>query len=167
MSLNSSKALPILGWREWVKIPDLSSRSIKAKIDTGAKSSSIHTSDLETFSKGNQEYARFKILPLQRSDRRITEAEAEILEYREVKSSNGEVTLRPVISSHISILGMTWSIELTLASRDDMKFRMLLGRDAFRGRFLIDVSRSYLGGRPKRKKRKKHRKSSDPEQHHS
>lgn len=161
MTRNSHKHRLVLGWREWIKLPDLKVKSIKAKIDTGAKSSSIHTFDLKTYSKHGKDFARFKILPMQRSDLRVVEAESEIVEFRNVKSSNGEVALRPVIETNITMLGKTWPIELTLASRDEMGFRMLLGRDAFRGRFLVDVSLSYLGGRPKRKKKKHGKKHGD------
>jgi len=81
------------------------------------------------------------------------QVEAKVLEFRSVRSSSGEVDERPVIETQVSLLGCTWAIELTLANRDQMGFRMLLGRQAFRGRFLVDAGRSYRGGRPKRKRK--------------
>jgi hypothetical protein len=94
---------------------------------------------------------RFAIHTLQRSSKRIIIAEAEMMDERIVRSSNGVNALRPVILTRVELLGDSWPIELTLASRDEMGFRMLLGRQAVRGRFLIDPGRSYLAGRPPRK----------------
>jgi hypothetical protein len=100
-------------------------------------------------------WVRFKIHPLQRKSNRTVEATAEILEYRSVRSSSGYAQLRPVIVTNVELLGVRWSVELTLANRDEMGFRMLLGREAFRRRFLVDAGTSFYGGRPKRKKKKK------------
>lgn len=153
--MNSTNSqLPIIGWREWVKLPDFEVARIKAKVDSGARSSSIHTTEMEIFEKDGREWVRFIILPHQKNDDKTYEAEAAVLEMRNVKSSNGEVTLRPVIVANLQILGQVFPIEMTLANRYDMGFRMLLGREAFRGRFLVDAGRSYLGGRPKRKKKR-------------
>jgi hypothetical protein len=91
--------------------------------------------------------------PVQRKKDQTVEVEAEVLEYRSVRSSSGKATLRPVIVTNITMLGITWPVELTLASRDEMGFRMLLGREAFRRRFLVDAGKSYCGGKPQRKKR--------------
>jgi hypothetical protein len=95
---------------------------------------------------------RFAIHPLQRSAKREVMAEAELLDERVVRSSNGVLARRAVITTRIELLGETWPIEMTLASRDEMGFRMLLGRQAMRGRFLIDPGRSYMTGRPGRPK---------------
>jgi len=142
--------MPTIGWREWVGLPDLGIETIKAKVDTGARSSSLHAYDLEKFQRGNEDWVHFKIHPLQRNTRKIVEAEAKILEYRSVRSSSGKAAVRPVIITRISLLGVTWPVELTLANRDEMGFRRLLGREAFRKRFLVDAGKSYYGGVPKR-----------------
>jgi hypothetical protein len=140
-----------IGWREWVALPDLGVTRIKAKIDTGARSSALHAFDLEHFRRRGHDMVRFAIHTLQRSSKRVIVAEAEMLDERIVRSSNGVNALRPVILTRVELLGESWPIELTLASRDEMGFRMLLGRQAVRGRFLIDPGRSYLAGRPPRK----------------
>jgi hypothetical protein len=140
-----------IGWREWVALPDLGVTRIKAKIDTGARSSAIHAFGLEHFRRRGHDIVRFTIHPLQRSNKRVVIAEAEMVDERIVRSSNGVHALRPVIITRLEILGESWPIELTLASRDEMGFRMLLGRQAIRSRFLIDPGRSYLAGRPLRK----------------
>ena len=140
-----------IGWREWVALPDLGVTRIKAKIDTGARSSALHAFDLERFRRRGHDMVRFAIHTLQRSSKRIIVAEADMLDERNVRSSNGVHALRPVILTRVELLGESWPIELTLATRDEMGFRMLLGRQAVRGRFLIDPGRSYLAGRPPKK----------------
>ncbi len=145
--------LPVIGWREWVKLPELNLPRIKAKVDTGARSSSLHAFDVVTFEREGQEFVRFSVQPAQRSSESIV-VEAPLLEHRHVRSSSGKRTHRPVILTPIEVLGQTWPIELTLANRKQMGFRMLLGREAFRGRALVDAGRSYYSGRPKRKKKR-------------
>ncbi len=139
-----------IGWREWVALPELGVTRIKAKIDTGARSSALHAFAVERVRRRGKDVVRFAIHPLQRSSRREVVAEAEMVDERTVRSSNGVHALRPVIITRIELLGETWPIELTLASRDEMGFRMLLGRQAMRGRFLIDPGRSYMAGKPGR-----------------
>ena len=146
--------LSVIGWREWVGLPELGIKKIKAKVDTGARSSSLHAYDLEQFQKDGEEHVRFKVHPIQRNNRKFIETEAKVLEYRSVRSSSGKAKLRPVIVTQVKLLGLTWPIELTLANRDEMGFRMLLGREAYRGQFLVDAGKSYYGGKPKRKKKK-------------
>jgi hypothetical protein len=148
----SKALLPVIGWREWVGLPDLGITTVKAKVDTGARSSSLHAYDLEEFECDGQRLVRFKVHPIQRKTDQVVEAVAEVLEYRSVRSSSGKAALRPVIITNVALLGEMWSVELTLANRDEMGFRMLLGREAFRGRFLVDAGKSYYGGKPKRKK---------------
>jgi len=145
--------LPIIGWREWVKLPSLGIDKIKVKVDSGARSSSIQAVNLKTFDRDGEQWVHFRIHPMQRSSKNTVEAEAKILEFRSVKSSNGIAKVRPVILTDIALLGQTWQVELTLASRDNMGFRMLLGREAFRDRFLVDGGKSYYGGRPERRKK--------------
>ena len=149
--------MPIIGWREWVALPQLGIAYVKPKIDTGARSSSLHASEIEEFRRGDRTFVRFKVHPIQRNKDFGVKAEAEVLEYRNVKSSSGQKSRRPVILTEIEILGIRWPIELTLADRDAMGFRMLLGREAVRGRFLVDAGRSYYGGKPLAKRKKKPR----------
>lgn len=140
-------------------LPQLGIAFIKPKIDTGARSSSLHASEVEEFTRDGTTFVRFKVHPIQRNRSFGVKAEAEVLEYRNVKSSSGQNSRRPVIVTEIRILGQSWPIELTLADRDEMGFRMLLGREAVRGRFLVDAGRSYYGGKPLAKRRKKPRTS--------
>lgn len=139
--------LPVIGWREWVSLPDLGIAGIKAKIDTGARSSSLHAFDVRVFEDNGKTFVRFKVHPLQRSSRETVLAEASVLEFRHVRSSSGHGANRPVIVTTVGLLGQAWPIEITLANRDDMGFRMLLGREAVRGRMLVDAGQSYYGGK--------------------
>ena len=151
--IRNIKDLPVIGWREWVKLPDLGVKSIKVKVDTGARSSALHVFDMEEFEKDGEKWARFNIITSQRTKKSVVQSEAKILEYRSIKSSSGKASLRPVIITNVTLLDVTWPVELTLANRDEMGFRMLLGRQAMRRRFLVDPGGSYYGGRPKRKKK--------------
>jgi len=145
----------VIGWREWVELPDLGIRKVKAKIDTGARSSSLHAFDVKTVERDGKQFAQFKVHPLQRNTKKTVTCEAEILEFRMVKSSTGHAQKRPVIVTTVEVLGEEWPIELTLANRDEMGFRMLLGREAVRGRFLVDAGISFYSGQPKKKRKKK------------
>ena len=155
--------LPVIGWREWVALPDLGIKTIKVKVDSGARSSSLHAFDLKIFDRDGGQWVRFKVQPVQRSNDNTVVVEALVLEFRSVRSSSGIAKRRPVIITNIELLGEVWPVELTLASRDEMGFRMLLGREAFRGRFLVDGGKSYYGGKPKRKKKIKKRRTTDTE----
>ncbi len=148
-------SLPIIGWREWLALPALGVSLIKAKIDTGARTSSLHAFDVKTFQRDGKRFVRFTIHPHQRDARQSAVAEAELIEYRKIRSSSGHESRRPVILTPVEVLGQRWLIELTLTSRDEMGFRMLLGRQGVRDRFLVDPGRSYYGGEPGRKPRKK------------
>ncbi len=144
-------SLPVIGWREWIGLPDIGIKRIKVKVDTGARSSSLHAFDLKIFERDKVQWVKFKIHPVQRMSKKTVTAEAKVLEFRSVRSSSGLAALRPVIITNVTLLGLTWPVEVTLASRDAMGFRMLLGREAFRQRFLVDAGKSYYGGKPKRK----------------
>ena len=153
MTKRVERALPVIGWREWVGLPDFGIKHIKVKVDSGARSSSLHAFDLREFERDGEEWVRFQVHPVQRKKIRTVEVEAQVLEHRSVRSSSGKASMRPVIVTQVRLLGITWPVELTLASRDEMGFRMLLGREAFRRRFLVDAGKSYCGGKPKRKKK--------------
>lgn len=146
----------VVGWREWTSLPELGIEAVKVKVDTGARSSCLHAYDIREMQRRGQVWLAFKVHPLQRSDRYVVECESRLLEYREVTSSNGRREVRPVIRTGIELGDVRWQIELTLTRRDSMGFRMLLGREAVRGRFMVDPGRSYLaskmpaGGRVRR-----------------
>jgi len=144
----------VIGWREWVKLPDLDIPAIKAKVDTGARSSALHAFNVEHYWQDDRRMVRFEVHPLQRSGRNSVTAEAELVGERRIRSSNGQEELRPVIGMKVQLLDRAWDIELTLTNRDEMGFRMLLGRQALRNRFLIDPGRSFQTGRPSRKKKR-------------
>jgi len=154
MCVQSDPEYPVIGWREWVELPELAIKHIKVKVDSGARSSSLYAVDVKLFDKNNEQWVRFKVHPMQRSLEKTVEVEAKVLEFRSVRSSSGHAKMRPVIITMVKLLGQQWPVELTLANRDNMGFRMLLGREAFRGRFLVDGGKSYYGGKPKRKKKK-------------
>ncbi|MFT5142999.1 MAG: hypothetical protein ACI80V_003411 [Rhodothermales bacterium] len=153
--------LPVIGWREWVGLPDLGIAQIKVKVDSGARSSSLHASALRKFERDGATWVQFQVHPMQRTSKETVQVEAEVLEFRSIRSSSGKAAMRPVIVTPVTLLGITWPIELTLASRDEMGFRMLLGREAFRGRFLVDGGRSYYGGeqKPNKKRKPSHERS--------
>ncbi|MBD1871997.1 ATP-dependent zinc protease [Nodosilinea sp. FACHB-131] len=134
----------IIGWREWIALPTLGVQVIKAKIDTGARSSALHAFAVERFEQAGRAMVRFHAHPIQRNDDYIVTAEATLLEERMVRNSGGQEELRPVIETLVQVGGAVWAIELTLTNRDDMGFRMLLGRQAVRRRYLVDPGRSYL-----------------------
>jgi len=150
-----SHYLPLIGWREWVGLPDLGVSKIKAKVDTGARSSSLHVNVTEEYEVEGVPHVRFEIYSKQRRPEYFVEATAKVIDHRQVKSSSGTVTTRPVIMTRVRLLGQVWLVELTLANREGMGFRMLLGREAFRGKFIVDAGNSYYSGRPKRKKKVK------------
>ncbi|MFT4540427.1 MAG: hypothetical protein ACI835_002878 [Planctomycetota bacterium] len=137
----------VIGWREWVALPDLGIKTIKAKVDTGARTSSLHAFDIEKFRKGSTDMVSFKVHPEQRNSKREKSVVAAVHDWRSVRSSSGEAELRPVILTTIEIFGESWEVELTLTRRDAMGFRMLLGRQAVRGHIVVDPGRSYLNGR--------------------
>jgi hypothetical protein len=140
--------LPTIGWREWVSLPGLGVAWIKAKVDTGARSSSIHAVDLELARRNGVQVVRFRLFPGQKNDLESVLCEAPVKEFRTIRSSNGQLSRRPVIETTLALNGRSFPVELTLADRSRMGFRMLLGREAFRKRFCIDPGRSYRGGRP-------------------
>lgn len=142
--LPDHRAHPIIGWREWIALPHLGIQQIKAKVDTGARSSALHVFELETFEQQEKTMLRFKIHPEQKNDACVVEAEAELLDQREVRNSGGQAELRCCIRTDITLNDQTWPIELTLTNRDNMGFRMLLGREAVRGRFLVDAGQSFI-----------------------
>ena len=151
--------LVVLGWREWTALPDLRVRSIKAKLDTGARTSSLHAFRMHRYTVDGREMVRFEIHPVQRSSAATVEVETPVLGERSVRDSGGRVEVRPLIETTLELNGLRWPIELTLTRRDEMGFRMLLGRQALRGRVLVDPAASFLGEQPRGQAS---RKVSDP-----
>lgn len=140
----------VVGWREWVALPQAGIAALKAKIDTGARSSAIHAFDVEVFDREDVEWVRFSIHPWQRSDDDVAVLELPLLDRREVRSSNGQVEQRCAVALDVTLASRTITTVMTLSNRDEMGFRMLIGREALSRGFLVDSARSYLGGRPKR-----------------
>jgi hypothetical protein len=154
--------LAAVGWREWVDLPAFGVTRVKAKVDTGARTSTLHAINIHYVSKHGAAYVRFDVHPQQRDTKRILRCEAPLAEERYVTDSGGTRTLRPVIVTELIIGGARFAAELTLISRAEMGFRMLLGRQALKGRFVVDPGRSYLASRtPKKKKAMKKKKKKD------
>ncbi len=136
--------LGVLGWREWVALPDLGIERIKAKVDTGARTSTLHAFSLRPFIENGQKRISFDMHPLQHNVKTVVSCKADIVDLRWVTDSGGHSEERYVIQTPISIDGHSWPIEITLTERDTMLFRMLLARNAIRGRFTVDPARSFL-----------------------
>lgn len=138
-----------VGWREWVALPELGVPAIKAKIDTGARTSALHTFFVEPFILDGQQRVRFGVHPLQkRLDVEIV-CECPVKDYRSVRDSGGHSEMRYVIETYISMGGLKRRIEMTLTNRDNMKFRMLLGRTAMEN-MVVQPDLSFLNGRLKK-----------------
>lgn len=136
-----------LGWREWVGLPQLGLPSIKAKVDTGARTSTLHAFEVKPFVENGSHKVEFKIHPQQKNTERVIVCFADIVDQRPVTDSGGHREQRWVISTPLSIGPYTWPIEITLTSRNSMMFRMLLGRTAMRGLAVVNPAKSYLLGK--------------------
>jgi ribosomal protein S6--L-glutamate ligase len=134
----------ILGWEEWVALPELGLPAIKVKVDTGARTSALHAYAVELIGPPRARKVRFGVHPLQRRRDVAIECTARLIDRREVRSSSGEREQRWVIETDIAIGGRQWPIEITLANRNMMTYRMLLGRQAIQEGMLVDPSASFL-----------------------
>ena len=137
-----------LGWREWVALPDFGIDYIKAKVDTGARTSALHAYEVEAFTRDDRTWVRFSMHPLQKDSDYAVHCEAPVVDHRQVRDSGGHSEMRYVIETPIRIGDSTIMAEVTLTDRENMKFRMLLGRTALRKRYLVDSGRSYLSRKP-------------------
>lgn len=143
-----NRELVTLGWREKIALPQLNLNRLRAKVDTGAKTSSLHTFFAEYFDEAGVRKVRFGVHPKQGNTNVEVICEATVVDERNVKNSGGQIELRPVIKTLIVLGSIRQSIEITLTSRDDMKYRMLLGRSALEGHFIVNPEKSYLAGMP-------------------
>ncbi len=139
--------VPVIGWREWLSLPDLGIDAIKAKIDTGARTSAIHAFKIRPFVERGVPWVSFVLRPRQRHRTPELECACPVLDERKIKSSNGDEERRFVIETEACLGDIVWPIELSLTNRDELGFRMLLGREAVRDHFLVNPDRSYLIGR--------------------
>ena len=139
--------IDMIGWKEWLALPDLGIPAIKAKIDTGARTSSLHTFDLQPFEHDGVPMVRFGVHPLRRKLEIVCFCTAVVADQRNVTDSGGHVENRYVIRTPVRLGSYLWSVEITLTNREGMLFRMLLGRTALANRFQIDPGAKYLIGK--------------------
>ena len=131
-----------------MSLPELGIDWVEAKVDTGAGTSALHAVGIETSERDGEPWVKFTAFPVQRANNSGVPVECSLMDEREVRSSNGAVELRPVISTQLAAAGTIHRIEVTLTNRTRMKFQMLLGREALKHRYLVDSGRSYYGGQP-------------------
>jgi len=138
----------ILGSEEWCSFPELGIPAIKARVDSGAKTSALHAINIAPFIKDEENWVKFDINPIQNNIKTVIHCQAKLIDKRIVKSSSGFREQRYVIQTNLDIGNIIWAIEMTLTNRDSMGFRMLLGREAMSGRILVDPEKKYLLKQP-------------------
>ncbi len=145
----SSKDLDFVGWREEVTLPEFRLKNIRAKIDTGAKTSALHAKDIKLININGKKFVSFVV---ENDEGKKTHLEVPLIDEREIKSSTGEKTLRPVVHTTIKMGDIEFEAEITLINRDLMGFKMLIGREALKGRFVIHPGKSFLLKKTKEQK---------------
>ena len=146
--ISQGKAPIAVGWREWSTLPDLGIKAIKAKLDTGARTSTLHTFFVEPYDKDGKEMIRFGLHPFQRRKDYEVTCSAEVLDRRVILDSGGKRDHRYIIRTTLSLAGLEWPIEVSLTNREDLRFRFLVGREAMKNRLMVDPGKSYVLGRP-------------------
>lgn len=151
MNISKKKITKVkIGWQEWCAFPELNLPAVKAKIDTGAKTSSLHADHLQVFQKDGEDYIRFTVHPVQKDRKIIRICEAKIKDYRNVTSSNGEREKRYVIETQFNVGDISFKSDITLTTRYGMAYRMLFGKEALKtGKFVVDVAKSFSHGKIK------------------
>ena len=137
-----------LGWREWIALPDLGLHAIKAKVDTGARTSALHAFNIQLYKENGIEMIRFFVHPIQKNQDFYIECKAPVKDRRQVTDSGGHKELRYVIETNVVIANLRYLIEITLTDRDTMSFRMLLGRSAMKNIIIVDPGTSFICGKP-------------------
>jgi hypothetical protein len=150
--MKQSDKLLTFGWREWVSLPDLEIPMIKAKVDTGARTSALHAFEVRPYSENGRDLVEFRMHPMQKDNETVVTCVADVLDIRTVTDSGGHREDRFAIRTTLSIGTHSWPIDATLTSRDDMLFRMLLGRTAIKGHALVNPARSYVVGKKRRQR---------------
>lgn len=149
MTLKTKRpARQLIGWREWVGLPELGVAAIKAKIDTGARTSAVHAWNIVTHEAPDGLWVSFDLHPAQRNNAVIISCNTPVHDVRQIRSSNGQVESRVIIRTRLQLGDTAWPIDISLANRDAMGFRLLLGRAALRKHVRIDPGRSFLIPRP-------------------
>lgn len=136
----------ILGSEEWISLPDLHIPAIKVRVDSGAKTSALHAVNIQPFQRNNETWVSFDVYPIQDNGKKMIHCEAYVADKRTIKSSTGNRENRYIIRTPIHIGGESWEIEVSLTNRDNMGYRMLFGREAMKGRMLVDPESSFLLG---------------------
>jgi hypothetical protein len=136
----------LIGWREWIVFPQFGDARVKAKVDTGARTSAIHATNIQPLEREGQAHVAFILYPNQDDDSGAVECEAPLVETRSITDSGGHEEERYVVSTDIELAGRRWPIELSLTDRNMMGFRMLLGRSAMRNRLIVRPDKSFLCG---------------------
>jgi hypothetical protein len=147
----------LAGWREWVQLPGIGIPWIKAKLDTGARTSSLHAYKIKVIERDGDEWVRFRVRPWQESAEDETLVECPVHDRRRVRSSSGHVEERIVVLMRLVLIGREVDAEVTLTNRDAMGFRMLIGREALRRGFAVASAQSFLGGRAPKPVRRRNR----------
>ncbi len=145
----------IIGWREWISLPDLGIKSIKAKMDTGARTSALHTYFIKPMGDSKKPMVQFGVHPMQKNDKDSIICTADIIDQRRIVDSGGHPELRYIIQTSVLAGNKQWPIELSLTNREQMRFRLLIGRSAISEKLIIDPELSFTLGRPLKTKNRK------------